>query len=147
MEDCPYTYILPKDHIIKRCGTSNSPSQDVDGKRSNRKQPKSNISDISQNAQPGTMKEVLSFCLEQTCSSAYKSLSGSLKFELNLVDDVIHLQRLIFGALQEVKSSGRGLKKKLKLADRKVFFMTCWVNEQTQTPELLSCSSKFNSRK
>ncbi|KAH0923061.1 hypothetical protein HID58_023079 [Brassica napus] len=48
---------------------------------------------------------------------------------------------------KEVKSSGRGLKKKLKLADRKVYFMMCWVNEQTQTPELLSCSSKFNSRK
>ncbi|KAF3600293.1 hypothetical protein F2Q69_00036020 [Brassica cretica] len=47
----------------------------------------------------------------------------------------------------KVKSSGRGLKKKLKLADRKVYFMMCWVNEQTQTPELLSCSSKFNSRK
>ena len=44
---------------------------------------------------------------------------------------MIHLQRLIFGALQEVKSSGRGLKKKLKLADRKVYFMMCWVNEQT----------------
>ncbi|KAG5394066.1 hypothetical protein IGI04_024029 [Brassica rapa subsp. trilocularis] len=99
------------------------------------------------NAQPGTMKEVLSFCLEQTCSSAYKGLGGGLKFGLNLVDDVIHLQRLIFGALQEVKSSGRGLKKKLKLADSKVYFMMCWFNEQTQTPELLSCSSKFNSRK
>ena len=74
---------------------------------------------------------MLSFCLEQTCSSAYKSLGGGLKFGLNLVDDVIHLQRLIFGALQEVKSSGRGLKKKLKLADRKVYFMMCWVNEQT----------------
>lgn len=101
---------------------------------------------LGQNAQPGTMKEVLSFCLEQTCSSAYKSLGGGLKFGLNLVDDVIHLlslgngalvcllcdlQRLILGAIQEVKSSGRDLKKKLKLADRKVFFMMCWVNEQT----------------
>ncbi|KAJ0231264.1 hypothetical protein HA466_0299380 [Hirschfeldia incana] len=101
---------------------------------------------LGQSAQPGTMKEVLSFCLEQTCSSAYKSIGGGLKFGLNLVDDVIHLlslgngalvcllcdlQRLILGAIQEVKSSGRDLKKKLKLADRKVYFMMCWVNEQT----------------
>ncbi|KAL0721352.1 hypothetical protein Bca4012_035951 [Brassica carinata] len=101
---------------------------------------------LGQNAQPVTMKEVLSFCLEQTCSPAYKSLGGGLKFGLNLVDDVIHLlslgnaalvcllcdlQRLILGATEEVKSSGRDLKKKLKLADRKVYFMMCWVNEQT----------------
>lgn len=101
---------------------------------------------LGQNAQPETIKEVLSFCLEQTCSSAYKNLGGGLKFGLNLVDDVIHLlslgsgalvcllcdlQRLIHGAIQEGKSSGRDLKKKLKLAERKVFFMMCWVNEQT----------------
>ncbi|ESQ31525.1 hypothetical protein EUTSA_v10004334mg [Eutrema salsugineum] len=101
---------------------------------------------LGQSAQPETIKEVFSFCLEQTCSSAYKNLCGGLKFGLNLVDDVIHLlslgtaalvcllcdlQRLIHGAIQEVKSSGRDLKKKLKLADKKVFFMMCWVNEQT----------------
>ncbi|XP_010444303.1 PREDICTED: zinc finger HIT domain-containing protein 2-like [Camelina sativa] len=102
---------------------------------------------LGQNAQPETIKEVLSFCLEQTCSSAYKNLGGGLKFGLNLVDDVIcllslgsgaivcllcDLQRLIHGAIREVKSSsGRDLKKRLKLAERKVFFMMCWVNEQS----------------
>ncbi|CAH8346220.1 unnamed protein product [Eruca vesicaria subsp. sativa] len=101
---------------------------------------------LGENAQPGSLKEVLSFCLEQTCSSDYKSLGGGLKFGLSLVDDVIHLlslgsgalvcllcdlQRVIVGGIQEVRSSGRELKKKLKLADRKVFFMMCWVNEQT----------------
>ncbi|KAL1204034.1 hypothetical protein V5N11_011876 [Cardamine amara subsp. amara] len=103
---------------------------------------------LGHNAQPETIKEVLSFCLEQTCSSAYKNLGGGLKFGLNLVDDVIcllslgsaamvcllcDLQRLILGAIQEVKSlsSGRELKKKLKLAERKVFFMMCWVSEQS----------------
>ncbi|XP_010484143.1 PREDICTED: zinc finger HIT domain-containing protein 2-like [Camelina sativa] len=102
---------------------------------------------LGHNAQPETIKEVLSFCLEQTCSSAYKNLGGGLKFGLNLVDDVIcllflgsgaivcllcDLQRLIHGAILEVKSSsGRDLKKRLKLAERKVFFMMCWVNEQS----------------
>uniref|UniRef100_A0A1J3CU49 Zinc finger HIT domain-containing protein 2 n=1 Tax=Noccaea caerulescens TaxID=107243 RepID=A0A1J3CU49_NOCCA len=101
---------------------------------------------LGQNSQPETIKEMLSFCLEQTCSSAYKNLGGGLKFGLNLVDDVIHLlslgnaalvcllcdlQRLIHGAIKEGKSAGRDMKKKLKLAERKVFFMMCWVNEQT----------------
>ncbi|KAG7607186.1 putative Zinc finger HIT domain-containing protein [Arabidopsis thaliana] len=102
---------------------------------------------LGHNGQPETIKEVLSFCLEQTCSSAYKNLGGGLKFGLNLVDDVIcflslgsgamvcllgDLQRLILGAIKEVKSSsGRDLKKKLKLAERKVFYMMCWVNEQS----------------
>ncbi|EOA13462.1 hypothetical protein CARUB_v10026505mg [Capsella rubella] len=102
---------------------------------------------LGQNAQPETIKKVLAFCLEQTCSSAYKNLGGGLKFGLSLVDDVIcllslgsgaivcllcDLQRLIHVAIQEVKSSsGRDLKKKLKLAERKVFFMMCWVNEQS----------------
>ncbi|KFK28076.1 hypothetical protein AALP_AA8G469100 [Arabis alpina] len=98
---------------------------------------------LGQSAQPESVKEVLLYCLEQTCSSAYKNLGGGLKFGLNLVDDVIlllslgngalvcllcDLQRLIQCAIQECKSS----KKKLKLAERKVFFMMCWVNEQTE---------------
>ncbi|CAN8251733.1 unnamed protein product [Cochlearia groenlandica] len=103
---------------------------------------------LGQSSQPETIKEVLSFCLEQTCSPAYKNLGGGLIFGLNLVDDVIRLlslgngallcllcdlQRLILGAIQEGKSSlGRDLKKKLKLAERKVFFMMCWVNEQSR---------------
>ncbi|XP_010461056.1 PREDICTED: zinc finger HIT domain-containing protein 2-like [Camelina sativa] len=102
---------------------------------------------LGQNSQPETIKEVLSFCLEQTCSSGYKDLGGGLKFGLNLVDDVIcllslgsgaivcllcDLQRLIHCAILEVKSSsGRDMKKRLKLAERKVFFMMCWVNEQS----------------
>ncbi|CAH8280720.1 unnamed protein product [Arabidopsis lyrata] len=102
---------------------------------------------LGQNAQLETIKEVLAFCLEQTCSSAYKNLGGGLKFGFILVDDVIcllslgsgamvcllcDLQRLILDAIKEVKSSsGRDLKKKLKLAERKVFFMMCWVNEQS----------------
>ncbi|CAA7034894.1 unnamed protein product [Microthlaspi erraticum] len=106
---------------------------------------------LGQTSQPETIKEVMSFCLEQTCSSAYKNLGGGLKFGLNLVDDVVHLlslgnaalvcllcdlQRLIQCAIQEGKSAGRDLKKRLKFAERKVFFMMCWVNEQT--PEVWS---------
>lgn len=101
---------------------------------------------LGQNSQPESVKEVLSFCLEKTCSSAYKNLGGGLKFGLNLVDDVVHLlslgnaalvcllcdlHRLIHGAIEEGKSAGRDLKKKLKLAERKVYFVMCWVNEQT----------------
>lgn len=105
---------------------------------------------LDQSKQPETVSEVLSHCLEKTCSTAYKHMGG-LQFGLRLIDDVIHLlhlgrnalicslcdmQRLIQAAERELKSEKllktrkAELKAKLKSADRKIYFITCWVNEQ-----------------
>ncbi|KAK6935584.1 Shq1 protein domain [Dillenia turbinata] len=100
--------------------------------------------------QPETVPEVLSFCLEQTCTPAYRHMGG-LQFGFGLLDDVVKLlslgkaalvcllcdlQRLMKAADEALKlENQRKLKRteirsKLKLAERKVYFITCWVNEQ-----------------
>ncbi|XP_010553575.1 PREDICTED: zinc finger HIT domain-containing protein 2 isoform X2 [Tarenaya hassleriana] len=110
-----------------------------------------NISSVlSQSSQPETVKEVLSYCLEKTCSPSYKHMGG-LKLGLNLVDDIVSLmslgsaplicllsdlQRVIKAATREVRSSRSSRKSCLKMAERKVFFMMCWVKEQP--PEVWS---------
>ncbi|KAK4848723.1 hypothetical protein QYF36_016551 [Acer negundo] len=99
--------------------------------------------------QPETIREALSYCLEQTCSS-YKHMGG-LKFGLAIIDDVVSLlslgssalvcslcdlQRLIQAGEKDLKSDKtRKLRKleirsKLKLAERKIYFIMCWVHEQ-----------------
>lgn len=99
---------------------------------------------------PQTLMEALSYCLEQTCSPTYKH-TGGLQFGLGLVEDVVDLltlgrgallcllsdlRRLIQAGIKEVKSEtsqnlgSRGVKNKLKLAERKIYFVMCWVNEQ-----------------
>ncbi|XVF53139.1 hypothetical protein PTKIN_Ptkin05aG0076200 [Pterospermum kingtungense] len=105
---------------------------------------------LGQSGQPETLQETLSYCLEQTCSPAYRHIGG-LQFGLALVDDVASLlslgapalicmlsdlQRMIQAGERELKSEKRRklrkseMKNKLKLAERKVYFMMCWVNEQ-----------------
>lgn len=105
---------------------------------------------LGQSGQPETVQETLSYCLEQTCSPAYRHIGG-LQFGLALVDDVANLlslgapalicmlcdlERMIQAGERELKSEKqRNLRKsetksKLKLAERKVYFMICWVNEQ-----------------
>ncbi|KAL4383587.1 hypothetical protein GQ457_15G011220 [Hibiscus cannabinus] len=105
---------------------------------------------LGQAAQPETVREVLCCCLEQTCSPAYRHIGG-LQFGLTLVDDVTSflslggpalicmlcdLQTMIVAAERELKSEKQSklrkseMKNKLKLAERKVYFIMCWVHEQ-----------------
>ncbi|KAL0326709.1 UNVERIFIED_CONTAM: hypothetical protein Sangu_1748900 [Sesamum angustifolium] len=105
---------------------------------------------LGQGGQPETISEALLHCLEHTCSPTYRHMGG-LQFGLRLIDDVIHLlylgssalvcllcdmQKLIQAAEKELKSeklhkSKRAeLKSKLRSAERKVYFMMCWVHEQ-----------------
>ncbi|KAI3470759.1 hypothetical protein Pfo_027422 [Paulownia fortunei] len=105
---------------------------------------------LVQDGQPETVLEALLHSLEQTCSPAYRHMGG-LQFGLRLMDDVIHLlylggdalicllcdmQKLIQTAETELKSeklhkSKRAeLKSKLKSAERKIYFIMCWIHEQ-----------------
>ncbi|CAK9169340.1 unnamed protein product [Ilex paraguariensis] len=105
---------------------------------------------LGKGAQPETLLEALSHCLEQTCSPAFRHMGG-LQFGLGLMDDVISLlslggaalvcmlcdlQRLIQTAERELKSEKQQkskrleLKNKLKLVQRKVYFIMCWVHKQ-----------------
>lgn len=106
---------------------------------------------LGQGGQPETVSEALSHCLEQTCSSAFRHMGG-LQFGLGLMDDVISLlnlggaaivcllcdlQNLIQAGEKELKlekSGGKSkrleTKTKLKSAERKIFFIMCWVHEQ-----------------
>ncbi|KAK9144504.1 hypothetical protein Sjap_004407 [Stephania japonica] len=115
---------------------------------------------LGEGGQPQTVSEALAHCLEQTCSPAYKD-AGGLQLGLGLVDDTMcllnlgepaiicllcDLQRLFEAAGREKKQEqGRKMKSevenKLKLADRKVYFLMCWVHEQP--PEVWSSLASF----
>ncbi|KAE8662018.1 hypothetical protein F3Y22_tig00113721pilonHSYRG00093 [Hibiscus syriacus] len=105
---------------------------------------------LGQAGQPETLSEALCYCLEQTCSPAYRDIGG-FQFGLTIVDDVTSLlslggpalvcmlcdlQRMIVAAERELKSEKQRkprkseMKNKLKLAERKVYFIMCWVHEQ-----------------
>ncbi|BFG32049.1 hypothetical protein CerSpe_183230 [Prunus speciosa] len=105
---------------------------------------------LGQGGQPETILEALSYCLEQTCSPAFRQMGG-LQFGLGLTDDVItlltlgtpallcllcDLQRMVQAGERELKSekprkSRRAeIRSKLKLAERKNYFIMCWVHEQ-----------------
>lgn len=104
---------------------------------------------LGQGGQPESVQEVLSYCLEQTCSS-YKDMGG-LQLGLTVLDDTISLvslgssalicalcdlQRMIQGGERELKlektkkSRKVEMKNKLKPAERKIYFIMCWVHEQ-----------------
>lgn len=104
---------------------------------------------LGQAGQPETVLEALSYCLERTCSPEYRPMGG-LEFGLGLIDDVINLlslgsaalicllcdlQRMIQAGQRELKAekprkSRSEIRSKLKLAERKVYFIMCWVHEQ-----------------
>ncbi|KAL5551537.1 hypothetical protein UlMin_001713 [Ulmus minor] len=105
---------------------------------------------LGQGGHPETVLEALSYCLEQTCSPAYRHMGG-LQFGLGLIDDVVclltlggpalvcllcDLQRLVKAAERELKTEKHQklrkseIRNKLKLAERKIFFIMCWVHEQ-----------------
>ncbi|CAA0808952.1 HIT-type Zinc finger family protein [Striga hermonthica] len=99
---------------------------------------------------PQTVLEALLDCLERTCSPVYKQMGG-LRLGLRIVDDVIRLFCLGGNALvcalcdlwklvqtgeRELKSEKMNkskrveLRGKLKSAERKIYFVMCWVREQ-----------------
>ncbi|KAI4313621.1 hypothetical protein L6164_026584 [Bauhinia variegata] len=105
---------------------------------------------LGQGGQPETVLEALSHCLEQICSPAYRHMGG-LQFGLTLIDDVMNLlslggpalvcalcdmQRLIQTGEKDVKSIKSRIKRtnetrnNLKQAERKIYFIMCWVHEQ-----------------
>nr|XP_043629454.1 zinc finger HIT domain-containing protein 2 [Erigeron canadensis] len=105
---------------------------------------------LGQGGQPETVSEAISYCLEQTCSPAFRHMGGS-QFGLGVLDDVTSLlslggdalvcgicdlHRMMSVALREVKMEKtldikrREIKGKLKSGERKVYFLMCWVHEQ-----------------
>ncbi|GJV44162.1 alkane hydroxylase MAH1-like protein, partial [Tanacetum coccineum] len=74
---------------------------------------------LGQNAQPETVSEALSYCLEQTGM-----------FGMRLCD----LHRMIKAGMKEVKmeKTHKEIKGQLKSGERKVYFLMCWVHEQPQ---------------
>ncbi|KAK1408199.1 hypothetical protein QVD17_39834 [Tagetes erecta] len=107
---------------------------------------------LGQTGQPETVSEVVSYCLEQACSSAFRHLGGS-QFGLGILDDVASLlslggdalicvlcdlHRMLKASLREVKKEKacdvkrREVQGKLKSGERKVYFLMCWVHEQPQ---------------
>ncbi|PWA95769.1 HIT-type Zinc finger family protein [Artemisia annua] len=103
---------------------------------------------LGQNGQPETVSEALSYCLEQTCSPAFRHMGGS-QFGLGILDDVVSLlslggdglvcglcdlHRMLKAGMKEVKmeKTHKEIKGKLKSGERKVYFLMCWVHEQPQ---------------
>lgn len=106
---------------------------------------------LGQGVQPQSLMEGMSYGIEQTCSPCYRHVGG-LQFAMALIDDVISiislgctgliisfcdLQRLLKAGEKElkiekkmIKSKREEIKRNLKLADRKVYFIMCWVHEQ-----------------
>ncbi|KAF7113547.1 hypothetical protein RHSIM_RhsimUnG0115700 [Rhododendron simsii] len=101
---------------------------------------------LGEGGQPESVSEALSHCLEQTCSPAFRHMGG-LRFGLVLLDDIAalvslggaalvclrcDLRRLVQAAEGELKSEKkRGeIRSELNLAERKIYFIMCWVHEQ-----------------
>ncbi|KAJ1418394.1 SHQ1 protein [Sesbania bispinosa] len=107
---------------------------------------------LGQGGQPETVLEALSHSLEQVCSPTYRHMGG-LQFGLGVIDDVMSLlslgstalvcalcdmHRLIQEGGKEAKSEKpRKLRRDeirstIKLAERKIYFIMCWVHEQPE---------------
>ncbi|KAL6965778.1 hypothetical protein U1Q18_036834 [Sarracenia purpurea var. burkii] len=105
---------------------------------------------LGEDGKPETVLEALSHCLEQTCSPSFRHIGG-LQCGLVVLDDVLsllslrgtvlvcllcHLRRLIQTAKGELKSEQPRkskrveVRRKLKIAERKTYFIMCWVHEQ-----------------
>ncbi|KAJ0971100.1 hypothetical protein J5N97_019059 [Dioscorea zingiberensis] len=105
---------------------------------------------LGDDGRPETVAEALGACLEQACSSVYRQFGG-FTFGVGLIDDILcllslgsnalvctlcDLQRLIQTGERMLKSEKIGKVKrskdsqKLKSAERKVYFLMCWVHEQ-----------------
>ncbi|KAJ6835428.1 zinc finger HIT domain-containing protein 2 [Iris pallida] len=105
---------------------------------------------LSDDARPETVAEALSSCLEKICSPMYRH-TGGFPFGIGIIDDVNSLLSLGGNALicllsdlrmliqagegmikSEMSSKGKrsGSSRKLKGAERKAYFLMCWVHEQ-----------------
>ncbi|XP_015697191.1 zinc finger HIT domain-containing protein 2 isoform X2 [Oryza brachyantha] len=105
---------------------------------------------MGEDAKPETVSEALTACIEETCSPAYRH-TGGFRFATGLVDDVLSLlslggnalvcalcdfRRLIHTGERMLKAEKLGKTERarstqrLRGADRKLYFMTCWVHEQ-----------------
>lgn len=105
---------------------------------------------LGDDARPETVAEALAACLEQTCSVVYRH-TGGFRFCIGLLDDIIillhlgcsalicslcDLQRLIQAGERMLKSEKIGKEerskgsRKLHSAERKVYFLMCWVHDQ-----------------
>lgn len=110
-----------------------------------------NISTVlGDDGRPETVLEALGGCFERSCSPTYKDVGG-YEFAMGLVDDVITLLSLgsealicLLSDLQRMLQAGermlssekmdktktRNMNQKLRSAERKVYFLMCWVHEQ-----------------
>ncbi|WJX10324.1 hypothetical protein P8452_01062 [Trifolium repens] len=107
---------------------------------------------LGHGGQPETVLESLTHCLEQVCSPAYRNMGG-LQFGLGVIDDVISLlslgspamvcalcdmRRLIQEGEKEAKlekprkSRRNEIRSSIKQAERKIYFIMCWVHEQPE---------------
>lgn len=105
---------------------------------------------MGEDAKPETASEVLTTCIEETCSPAYRH-TGGVRFAIGLVDDIITILSLGHNVLvcalcdfRRLIQAGERMQKaekvgktecvrssqKLRGAARKLYFMTCWVHEQ-----------------
>ncbi|CAM0956445.1 unnamed protein product [Alopecurus aequalis] len=103
-----------------------------------------------EDAKPETVSESLRTCIEETCSPVYRH-TGGFRFAIGLVEDIITILSLGGNALvcalcdfRRLIRAGESMLKeekvgkterarssqKLRGADRKIFFMTCWSHEQ-----------------
>uniref|UniRef100_A0ACD5TMY1 Uncharacterized protein n=1 Tax=Avena sativa TaxID=4498 RepID=A0ACD5TMY1_AVESA len=101
-------------------------------------------------AKPETVSESLTTCIEETCSPVYRH-TGGFRFAIGLVEDIITILSLGGNALvcalcdfRRLIQAGESMLKeekvgkterarsshKLRAADRKLFFITCWAHEQ-----------------
>ncbi|MED6216786.1 hypothetical protein PIB30_011112 [Stylosanthes scabra] len=107
---------------------------------------------LGQGGQPETVLEALSHCLQQTCSPAFRHMGG-LQFGFGVIDDVISLVELGSSSLicalcdmhRLVQEAGKVAKSEkprtsrrdeirssIRHAERKIYFIMCWVHEQPQ---------------
>eukprot|EP00262_Sarcandra_glabra_P006689 TRINITY_DN1913_c0_g1_i1.p1 TRINITY_DN1913_c0_g1~~TRINITY_DN1913_c0_g1_i1.p1 ORF type:complete len:403 (+),score=44.35 TRINITY_DN1913_c0_g1_i1:178-1209(+) len=105
---------------------------------------------LGEDSQPESVADALARCLEQTCSPLYRH-AGGFRLGQGLLNDVVclislggaalvcslcDLQKLFQSGRRELKSEKpRNAKKddirgKLKCADRKLYYLMCWVHEQ-----------------
>ncbi|KAG9153065.1 hypothetical protein Leryth_012321 [Lithospermum erythrorhizon] len=78
---------------------------------------------------PETVSQALSHCLEQTCSPAFRHTGVCLLSDLRRL---IQASRRDKNLEEEDTLRRKEFKNKLKAAERKVYFITCWVNEQPE---------------
>ncbi|XP_051193169.1 uncharacterized protein [Lolium perenne] len=105
---------------------------------------------MGEDAKPETVSESLTTCIEETCSPVYRH-TGGFRFAIGLVNDIITILSLGSNALvcalcdfRRLIQAGESMLKeekvgkteraqssqKLRAADRKLFFITCWAHEQ-----------------